>query len=58
MERKYVDGQIVFAIVKPEVKLIIRRYVSKIYYCKTQGDLALKDLVYFEGELLPEVLPV
>lgn len=40
------------AIVNPTQKLLIRRYVDRIYYCKIQKDPAHKELVYFERELM------
>lgn len=52
MENKYKEGEIVYAKIDPTVKLIIRRYVKRIYYCKVQKDLSHKDLVYFERELM------
>jgi hypothetical protein len=52
MENKYKEGEIVYAKIDPTVKLIIRRYVKRIYYCKIQNDLKHKDLVYFERELI------
>lgn len=52
MENKYKEGSIVCAIVNPSQELLIRRYVAKIYYCKIQNDLAHKELVFFERELM------
>lgn len=51
MENKYPEGSLVCAIVNPTQKLLIRRYIDKIYYCKIQNDIAHKELVYFEREL-------
>ena len=34
MENKYKEGEEVYAKVNPSLKLIIRRYVDRIYYCK------------------------
>lgn len=51
MENKYKEGDIVFAKENPTRKLIIRRYVDRIYYCKIQEDDSAKELVYFEREL-------
>lgn len=53
MENKYKEGEVVVAKVLPEQKLIVRRYVDEIYYCKIQEDPDHKDLVYFERELMP-----
>ncbi|QGY46482.1 hypothetical protein GM418_23310 [Maribellus comscasis] len=53
MENKFKEGEIVYAKVNPGLKLIIRRYVDKIYYCKIQDEPDRKELVYFEREILP-----
>jgi hypothetical protein len=36
----------------PEVKLLIRRYLNDIYYCKVASNPLEKERVYFERELL------
>ncbi|WP_417612308.1 hypothetical protein [Owenweeksia hongkongensis] len=51
MENIYKEGQVVHAKVNPTQKLVIRRYVDRIYYCKVQNDLSHKELVYFEREI-------
>ncbi len=52
MENKYKEGDEVYAKDNPHTKLKVRRYVNRIYYCQTMLDLNLKDLVYFENELM------
>jgi len=47
-ENKYIEDEKVFAKVGPSLKLIIRRYVDRIYYRKIKKDLILKGLVYFD----------
>lgn len=54
MENKYKEGEEVYAKVNPSLKLIVRRYVDRIYYCKIKKDLKLKELVYFERELMSD----
>ena len=44
---KYKEGKVVFAIVNPTIKLIVRRYVDRIYYCRIQQNPTQKELVYF-----------
>jgi len=56
MENKYKEGEIVYAKIDPTVKLIVRRYAKRIYYCKIQKDLSHKDLVYFERELIANTI--
>lgn len=51
LENKYKEGDEVFAKVNPSQKLIIRRYVDRIYYCKIKNNPELKELVYFEREI-------
>ena len=52
MENKFKEGEVVCALVNPKLKLVIRRYVDRIYYCKIQKDITRKELVYFERELI------
>ena len=54
MENKYKEGQVVYAKVNPSLKLVIRRYVDDIYYCKVQEAPDRKELVYFERELMDD----
>lgn len=49
---KYEVGTLVFAKVIPDVPLVVRRYVAKIYYCQLADFPGQKDLVYFERELM------
>lgn len=51
---KYQAGEIVFAKVDPERKLIIKQYMEQIYYCSLADDPDAKDLVYFERELIDQ----
>jgi hypothetical protein len=51
-ENKYEEGDVVYARAYPTIKLIIRRYVARIYYCKIAETPQKKDLVYFERELM------
>ena len=52
VQNNYNPGDTVYAKVAPTQKLIIRRYVDRIYYCKIQEDPERKELVYFERELV------
>ncbi len=52
MENKYKEGDVVYSKIDPTLKLVIRRYVKRIYYCKIQEDAGRKELVYFERELM------
>ena len=51
-ENKYKEGEVVYARAYPTIKLIIRRYVDRIYYCNIAETPQKKDLVYFERELM------
>ncbi len=51
MENKYKEGETVYAKVNPECKLIVRRYVKRIYYCTIRDNPEEKELVFFEREL-------
>ncbi|MBK7668254.1 MAG: hypothetical protein IPJ32_13505 [Sphingobacteriaceae bacterium] len=52
MENLYKEGDVVTAKENPTKKLVIRRYVDRIYYCKIQGEPDAKELVYFEREFV------
>ncbi len=54
MENKYKEGEEVYAKVNPSLKLIIRSYVDRIYYCKIKEDPLQKELVYFEREIMSD----
>ena len=53
LENTFPIGSEVFAKVNPDLKLIIRQYLKRIYYCTVMGNPFQKDLVYFERELIP-----
>ena len=52
MEGKFKEGEIVYARMYPAKKLIVSRYADKLYYCRVPENLKLKELVYFERELM------
>ena len=45
------EGQVVYALSNPGVKLIVRRFTHRIYYCFPKDDPSGKGLVFFEREL-------
>jgi len=49
---KFKAGDTVFAKENPDVKLIVRRYISRIYYCTFVEEPKKKELVLFERELV------
>ncbi|MFI5204788.1 MAG: hypothetical protein ACHQF2_09860 [Flavobacteriales bacterium] len=51
---RHKEGEVVYAKTKPGVKLVIRRYIDRIYYCQVEGDSKQREQVYFERELLTE----
>lgn len=51
MDNKYPEGTLIYAIARPGVRLIIRRYMDRRYYCREQKDPAQKELIFFEREL-------
>jgi hypothetical protein len=52
VQNKYNPGDVVYAKVDPTLKLIVRRYIDQIYFCKVQEDPERKELIYFERELV------
>ncbi|MEJ8803893.1 hypothetical protein [Pontibacter sp. H249] len=53
LDNNFPIGSDVFAKVNPGLKLTIRQYLKRIYYCTVKGNSSQKDLVYFERELIP-----
>lgn len=53
MDQLYADGTFIIAKSDPTCKLIIDRYLGRIYYCKAVNDPKGKLLAYFERELVP-----
>lgn len=51
-KNKYAVGDTVYAKVNPETKLIVRLYVSRIYYCTFPEEPERKELALFERELV------
>jgi hypothetical protein len=52
VENKYEAGDIVYAKVNPTLKLKVRRYLDRVYYCIDVEEPDKKELVYFERELI------
>jgi len=55
-ENKFKEGAIVFTKVKPNEKMVVRRFVDRIYYCRFLNEPNRKEAVYFERELVGEGL--
>ncbi|MEK6482110.1 hypothetical protein WJR50_31510 [Catalinimonas sp. 4WD22] len=51
VDNKYQEGQEVFAIKDPSERLLIRRYVDRIYYCGFPDHPERNELALFEREL-------
>lgn len=53
LENPFPIGSEVFAKVNPDLKLVIRQYLKRIYYCTVKDNPGQRDLVYYERELIP-----
>jgi hypothetical protein len=51
----YSVGTIITAKEAPTIKLEIKRYIQRIYYCSIVGEESVKQKVYFERELIAPV---
>lgn len=51
-EHKFKEGETVYAKEAPAIALVVRRYIDEIYYCKIADKTGLKELVYFQRELI------
>jgi len=49
---KFKAGEIVIERTQPTRKLVVSRYMDRIYYCRARENQQLKPLVYFERELM------
>ena len=54
-ESKFKIGDVVHERTNPSQKLIVNRYVDRVYYCKIQSAPNRKELVYFERELIADI---
>lgn len=52
MEKAYKEGEVVYERIRPDQKLIIKRYASNLYYCQAEERTHQKELVYQERELM------
>ncbi len=52
MYNKFNEGETVYANIAPTLKLVVRRFVDEVYYCRVAEDPSNKELVYFERELV------
>jgi hypothetical protein len=48
----YAVGTIIMAKEAPTIKLEIKKYYQRTYYCSVVGDAAAKQKAYFERELI------
>lgn len=53
---KFKAGEIVIERTQPARKLVVSRYLDRIYYCKAQENRHQKALVYFERDLMAVVV--
>lgn len=51
-DHKFKAGDTVYAKVSLDLRLIVRRYISRIYYCRFVDEPDKKELALFERELL------
>lgn len=51
-DNKYKVGDTVYAKATPDIKLNVRRYIKRIYYCTSVDHPEAKDQVFFEREIL------
>ncbi|WOK04199.1 hypothetical protein RT717_14055 [Imperialibacter roseus] len=51
IENKFAEGTTVYALAQPNEKLIVKRYIKRIYYCTTPAHPDQKELALFEREI-------
>lgn len=52
-DNKYSVGTTIYAKAYPGLKLIIKKYYLRIYYCAVVEEPERKQFAYFERELIP-----
>lgn len=55
LENRFKAGDSVYALENPTCKLIVRRYVERIYYCQLSDNLSANDQAFFDRELTDKV---
>lgn len=53
---KFKKGDIVYALEERQLKLIVKRYVDRIYFCEELNEQGTGMRAYFERELTEEPL--
>jgi hypothetical protein len=56
IDNMYQDGIIITAKVNPGLRLVIKHYYQRIYYCAVVDEPDRKHLAYFERELIPPLI--
>ena len=51
-DNRYPKGTEIYARSNPDVKLLIKDYKARTYYCSVTGDELRKAMPYFERELV------
>ncbi len=51
MENKFKDGEIVYERIRPNQKLVVKRFFKGVYHCTADERTNGKELFYFEGDL-------
>ncbi len=52
--RLFKTGDFVYAKSNPDVKLVVKRYIDRIYYCTAFNVHNAPERVYFERELMSQ----
>lgn len=55
-DNRFEEGSIIVAKANPEIRLLITKYLQRIYYCVELDDPTQKTQVYFERELISPIL--
>ncbi|MEJ0028904.1 MAG: hypothetical protein WDO15_00295 [Bacteroidota bacterium] len=57
-DNKYPRGMFIYAKADPQLKLVIDAYKQRIYFCAVAGHPEMKQIAYFERELIDPNAPV
>lgn len=58
MENLFKTGEIVYSRNPPRVKMIVRRNVDKVYYCKVFNHPGNREMSFAERDLMASINPM
>ncbi|MEQ8336510.1 MAG: hypothetical protein RIA62_04150 [Cyclobacteriaceae bacterium] len=57
MENRFKSGDVVYSKNAPRIKLIVRRCIDDVYYCKVHASAYSPEKTFYERELMESTNP-